>query len=208
MHYWRLRQHGDTSYEKQAIERGECAVEGCTAQRAVGRKGWCNPHYQRWRKHGDPTAGDPPKGHNHHRRGPYFGCWEWGGPTNENGYGTANVKGYSSSLVHRIVFEAIYGWVPDLLRHRCDNPLCYRPDHLLPGDHKSNARDMVERGRSCRGTDHPCAKLELSQVLEILAKPWAWGSAGALAKKFGVSVSTVSAIRQGRQWAWVKPPPD
>lgn len=32
-----------------------CAVEGCEAN--VRSKGWCSSHYQRWRNHGDPTAG-------------------------------------------------------------------------------------------------------------------------------------------------------
>jgi hypothetical protein len=35
-----------------------CAVEGC--DRPVRARGWCFPHYKRWRQHGDPTGGRPP----------------------------------------------------------------------------------------------------------------------------------------------------
>ncbi len=33
-------------------DRPDCAVEGCTGWAKV--RGWCNTHYERWRKHGDP----------------------------------------------------------------------------------------------------------------------------------------------------------
>lgn len=32
-----------------------CAVAGCDLQ--VARRAWCNRHYLRWRRHGDPEAG-------------------------------------------------------------------------------------------------------------------------------------------------------
>lgn len=30
-----------------------CAVEGC--EKRPTARGWCNPHYQRWRRYDDPT---------------------------------------------------------------------------------------------------------------------------------------------------------
>ncbi len=35
-----------------------CSIEGCS--RPHYGLGWCNKHYQRWRKHGDPHAGGRP----------------------------------------------------------------------------------------------------------------------------------------------------
>lgn len=37
-----------------------CAVEGCGIPSAC--RGYCNPHYQRWRKYGDPLRGSRPVG--------------------------------------------------------------------------------------------------------------------------------------------------
>lgn len=34
-----------------------CSIEGCERPRV--KRDWCNAHYQRWRKHGDPIGGGP-----------------------------------------------------------------------------------------------------------------------------------------------------
>ncbi len=115
--------------------RNSCKFDGCPELAAVGRKGWCSAHYQRWRKHGDPAGGEPSKREAWGTRGPYVGCWEWAGATNHGGYGVVNVTSHNTALVHRIVYSEIYGDLPELLRHRCDNPPCYNPAHLLPGTH-------------------------------------------------------------------------
>lgn len=46
-----------------------------------------------------------------------------------------------------MVFEAVYGWLPEVVLHRCDNPPCYNPAHLLPGTQADNMRDMARKGR-------------------------------------------------------------
>jgi HNH endonuclease/Homeodomain-like domain len=79
------------------------------------------------------------------------GCWEWGGPRNEAGYGifTAAALGFRGAMAHRVMYERHVGPIPDglLVRHRCDNPPCVNPDHLIPGTNLDNSRDMVERRR-------------------------------------------------------------
>lgn len=37
---------------------------------------------------------------------------------------------------------------PMVVRHTCDNRKCINPEHLVPGTHRENMKDMVERGRS------------------------------------------------------------
>jgi len=59
------------------------------------------------------------------------GCWEWDGPRNRAGYGVVSVSG-KNQMVHRAVFTLLNGPIAPgkIIRHRCDNPPCFRPEHL------------------------------------------------------------------------------
>lgn len=37
------------------MDKGTCSIDGCTEDE--DRRGWCNKHYLRWYRHGDPLAG-------------------------------------------------------------------------------------------------------------------------------------------------------
>jgi hypothetical protein len=73
------------------------------------------------------------------------GCWEWSG-AKRDGYGVYR-DGKKTVGAHRYSYELEYGFIPRLLRHKCDNPSCVRPDHLEPGEHKDNSLDMKLRDR-------------------------------------------------------------
>ena len=86
------------------------------------------------------------------RRGPDE-CWPWTGACIPKGYGSlgpVEVDGHMQSQVgaHRVSFFLEHGFWPKITRHTCDNPPCVNPRHLLDGNTRSNARDMVDRGRS------------------------------------------------------------
>lgn len=87
-----------------------------------------------------------------------------------------------------------------IVRHTCDNPRCCNPAHLLTGSYKENMADAVERQRTSSGKFHkPNAKLTWEIVREIrtLGKNM---SATALAKKYNVSIPTISAILRNISW--------
>ena len=37
----------------------KCSIDGCEREKAA--RGWCRPHWKRWRRHGDPLAGGSPR---------------------------------------------------------------------------------------------------------------------------------------------------
>jgi hypothetical protein len=59
-------------------------------------------------------------------------CWIWGGNLNDLGYGRVRVQGRLRSA-HRVAYELAHGPIPEdaQVRHRCPEPACVRPEHLL-----------------------------------------------------------------------------
>lgn len=77
-------------------------------------------------------------------------CWEWTGAT-KAGYGKFAMSGAQPSMfAHRVSYESAYGAIPagKHVCHRCDNPLCIRPDHLWLGTPKENMWDAIRKGRA------------------------------------------------------------
>lgn len=74
-------------------------------------------------------------------------CWLWRGE--RIGYHHISWAEFYNVPVHRIAYTLTYGPIPPglVVRHRCDNPPCVRPDHLELGTHSDNIRDQTLRDR-------------------------------------------------------------
>lgn len=146
------------------------------------------------------------------RRGGYGRLWD----------GTRLVDG------HRLSYEVNVQPIPagmDVM-HRCDNPPCIEAKHLKAGLPVENTADMIAKGRHLegrriggekrrgrpshqRGSLSVRAKLTEDQAREIKSRlvgrrgrdKRKWPSRVAL--EFGVSLSLVLGIRDGRNWSWL-----
>lgn len=133
-------------------------------------------------------------------------CWPWTGPMFVTGYGQVSVQG-RPEYGHRLAYQVHRGTIPAgrVVRHRCDNPRCVNPAHLVLGSKADNSRDMVNRGRSCRGPKAHSVVLTEAQVREIRTRyrPRVVTQT-TLANEYGVSRANISAIVCGRSWGWLR----
>ncbi len=135
------------------------------------------------------------------------GCWEWQGGRHTNGYGGLMIRG-KSRKVHRLAYEEWVGPIPDdlVIRHRCDNPPCINPEHLMVGTDRDNARDKVERGRQTRnyGERNGLTTLTTAEVFEI-RQEYSRGvlTQAMLGEAYGVSRATIGNIVGGKTWTQI-----
>ena len=85
-------------------------------------------------------------------------CWNWGAGCSGDGYGAFSYKG-KTERAHRISWMLYNGDIPEglLICHKCDNPKCVNPNHLLVGTQSENIIDMnnKNRGNQLMGENHP-----------------------------------------------------
>jgi hypothetical protein len=131
-------------------------------------------------------------------------CVEHAQQSHPRGYGYKSRDG-KVQLLHRLVYCDSHGLkIEDIkgvfIRHRCDNPRCIEPTHLIPGTHTDNMKDRDERGRTSRGKDVNGAKLTESDVFQIRAE-FKKGMGRELGEKYGVHATTIRRIVRGVLWS-------
>jgi len=78
-------------------------------------------------------------------------CRLWQGRLNTRGYGVRPDQEEIHRWVMRMAGHDIAG---KHVLHRCDQPLCFRYDHLFIGTQADNMTDKVAKGRQSRGEAH------------------------------------------------------
>jgi len=139
------------------------------------------------------------------------GCWIWRGYIAPNiGYGQCTVNG-KTHWAHRISWELFRGRHPGkaLVCHTCDRRDCVRPDHFFLGNKKSNAADMMKKGRG-RYTKHigvanGNTRVDEAAVGSIRAAAANGERQQDIAQRMGISQSTVSQIVRRFTWRHVIP---
>jgi len=118
-----------------------CSIDGCNSK-SHGR-GYCNKHYLRWWRLGDPQIVKTPiyatPEESFAARTEWQGnCLIWTG-TSSSGYGSLRVNG-KMRKAHRYAWERVNGPIPDglFIDHMCYNRLCVNPDHLRPATRSQN----------------------------------------------------------------------
>lgn len=146
----RLRPRGGVIPAKYYyIFMSTCQILDCG--RKMAARGWCDVHYGRWRRTGDPNKIGGNRAVLTRESLDQFsdvdeqtGCRIWNRSRGGAGYGR-----YRGKAAHRVVWALFHGPIPDgmLVCHRCDNPPCVEPDHLFLGSHGDNVEDSIRKGR-------------------------------------------------------------
>ena len=129
-------------------------------------------------------------------------CWEWTGSTKSSGYGVHTIAAKSGRSVvspaHRFSWELHSGRpVPKgkLVLHKCDNRTCVNPSHLYIGTSTDNRRDTLRRSPR-----HKRMILRVRDVQKLREE------GARLARKYGVTQSTLGRIVSGEAWKWLLRP--
>ena len=129
-------------------------------------------------------------------------CWEWKAKRYPYGYGAFKYKGKQCGA-HRYAYAFANG-VPEeslgVVRHTCDNPPCCNPNHSFRGTQADNIRDMKRKGRWRVASN---VKLTADQVRSIRNSVASGKTYKRVADDFGVCMSTVAHIIEGRSWCWL-----
>lgn len=209
-----------------------CSTDHCS--RRVKGRGLCELHYDRAKAAGTlhlhKTKKVPPGADldqrlhyrgwdvvDRQRPGAEGPCWEFRGGRNAGGYGMLAVGKYRDGsskrsvpmLAPRAAYTAWVGEIPEgmVVRHRCDNPPCINPIHLVLGTHGDNSEDAVGRQRTATWNRRP-HKLTDAEVEQIRSRYMSGGiTQRALAEDYDVCQQLVShLVRRTRRIRPTHPP--
>jgi HNH endonuclease len=131
-------------------------------------------------------------------------CIIWPRGGSKAGYGLVAHNGVSH-YVHRFAYEHFNGPIGEGRKHichTCDNPRCFRIEHLFLGTSRDNHLDCLRKGRGNKafGERAGKAKLTESQVLEMRRLHSEGIGVTTLGRMFGVYETSALMIVRRRTW--------
>lgn len=181
--------------------RAKCTVVDCG--RPGHSRGFCKMHAKRIKNNGSaderqrPAAGEVSAWIKAHLEFDGDECLIWPFSRDQYGYGKS-----------RRMCEEAHGKAPSPdhhAAHSCGQGHngCVHPKHLRWATRKENQQEMVAHGNSRRGEKNPNTSLREGDVREIrrlcLEMPQT-----RVAKRVGISASTVSRIARRETWGWLE----
>lgn len=189
-----------------------CKIDSCGKKHLA--RGYCESHYRRWKRHGDPRGGGVANG--------YLGKWIdevamahkgqdcliWPFARDKDGYPQGGHPLIASKRAYRVVCELHNGPPPSEVHeasHSCGkgHEGCISPVHLSWKTHDENEADKVLHGTIVKGSRHVNARLSEADVRAI-RQMFGTATHAAIAERFGVNRATVSMISIRRTWAWLE----
>ena len=189
-----------------------CSVDGCG--KPASHKEWCNAHYKRWKRNGDPQGRNASPGEaleflrSALATAAPGDCMIWPYSKSNKGRGKVYINGKTISA-HRVACEHMHGPSPSPeheAAHNCGKGHlgCFSPFHVRWATPAENQADRLIHGTACRGNSHPNSTLTEDQVREV-RRLYATGeySQRQLAEQFGVARRTIGAMTDGQNWKWL-----
>ena len=134
-----------------------CSIPDCG--KPARTRTWCEMHYYRWYRHGDPLIATLDPAVKLARR--FWAkvdqrpddCWPWLASHFYTGYGQFRVNG-TMTVAHRVAYELTYGPLSKglVLDHLCGRKDCCNPRHLDPVSQGENVQRSYIR-RAAPGTE-------------------------------------------------------
>lgn len=122
-------------------------------------------------------------------------------------YGRLKFNG-KKELAHRVAYLLEFGDIPQgmCILHKCDNPKCCNPEHLMAGTQTENIKDRDSKGRCNakfphkQGSETLAAKLVENDIIKIRELRSMGMTTVALGKMYGVCASGISRICSKQIW--------